>query len=669
MTDALAPPTASPFHPGELSVQDRAGVRDAVGPIGARNIRRFLPDQHRRFFEDLDHLFVATVDPQGRPWATVLAAAPGFIASPSRTSLAIATLPEADDPARDGLGIDAPVGLLGLMPENRRRNRANGRVSTLGPDGFGIAVTESFGNCPQYIQARRRVPASRTGRPPAEVSDGLTDAARTWIAGADTFFIASAGSGGADVSHRGGRPGFVKIADDGSLVWPDFSGNNYFNTLGNLALDPRAGLLFADMESGDLLQLGGTAEILWDDPDIAAFEGAQRLIRFSPTAQVLRRGALPIRFEPAEPSPVLASTGTWDEAGRTRAARAARDTYRPFTVARIEAESASIRSIYLRPTDGGGIAPHRAGQYLPIRLTIPGQEAPVQRTYTVSDTARADSIRISVKREAEGVASRFLHDRLSVGDTIEAMAPRGAFAIDTESDRPVVLLSAGVGITPMIAMLNELLRRGERTGVFREVYFIHGARDGSELAFGAYLRRLAFQLPGFNLHIRFSRPRSADVPGRDYAGAGRIDLPLIRGLLPFGDYDFYLCGPAGFVDDLHDGLRGLNIAADRIRWESFGPSSLPAGEPAPVAADPAAVTFRASGVTADWTPTSGSLLDLADAAGVDIDHSCRSGRCGTCAVKLVSGSVGYAETPEMAVPDGYALACQAHPVGPLSVDA
>ena len=660
-------PDPTPFHPGELAVQERAGVREQIAPVGAFNIRRFLPDQHRRFFADLDLLFVGAVDPAGQPWATVLAGDPGFIASPTRTSLTVALLPEADDPVLPGLRAGAPLGLLGLMPQNRRRNRANGRIAALDAAGFTLEVTESFGNCPQYIHTRSREPAAVAGRPAAEVADRIGDEARARIAGADTFFIATNAPQGVDVSHRGGRPGFVTVTEDGAVLWPDFSGNNFFNTLGNLAVDPRAGLLFADFESGDLLQLAGTAETIWDGPELAAFRGAERLVRFTPSAVVLRRGVLPVRFAPQEASPVLVATGTWDEAAQTRAALAERDTWRPFTVARVEAESATIRSIYLTPADGGGIAPHRAGQYLPLRLTLPGGDRPLLRTYTLSDAAHPGHLRISVKREAGGAASGFLHDRLAPGDTVEAMAPRGEFVLDPESRRPVVLLSAGVGITPMIAMLNELVRDGLRSRSPREVYFIHGARDGSEQAFADHLRQLALYAPGVNLHIRFSRPRSQDVLGENYASTGRVDLDLLRGLLPFGDYDFYLCGPGGFVADLHAGLRGLNVAAERIHYEFFGPSSLPGEVPALVDAMPAEVTFAESGKTVEWTPAAGSLLDLAEASGVPIDFSCRSGRCGTCAVRVLSGEIGYAQTPEAALSDGHALACQAHPRGAISL--
>jgi uncharacterized protein len=652
----------SPFHAGEILVQDRAGVRDRAARIGG-NIRSAMPDQHRRFFNEIDLLLLGALDATGHPWATVL-----FIDA----------LPELDDPARAGIMSGNDVGLLGLMPQNRRRNRLNGRIDAVGTEGLSLTVTQSFGNCPQYIQTRTRYPGVVANRPLAERGDTLTDAQRAWIAAADTFFIASRSgadtqngtSHGVDVSHRGGRPGFVKVEQDGALVWPDFSGNNFFNTLGNLVVDPRAGLLFVDFERGDTLQISGTAEIVWDAAEVEAFKGARRLIRFRPGAVVLRRSVLSVRFELDEPSPVLADTGTWADAERIRAAILARDTYRPFTVARIVAESATIRSFYLTPGDGGGVVPHKPGQYLPIRMTVAGQPKPILRTYTVSDATNPEGLRITVKREPEGVASTHLHDAINVGDTIEAMAPRGAFLLNEASNRPIVLLSAGVGITPMIAMVNHMVREGARTGEFRQIVIVHGARDGAELAFGNHLRRLATHAPGVNLHIRFSQPRDADELGQDYASVGRIDIALLQALLPFGDYDFYLCGPGGFVSDLHNGLRALNVAKDRIHYEFFGSSTgLDPSGPGMVDAAPAEVTFAVSGKTVAWTPTDGSLLDLAEAAGVPVDSSCRSGRCGTCAVRIQDGEVGYRSPADTPVPAGHALICQAHPIGAVTLEA
>src|SRR5689334_4200956 len=248
--------THSPFHPDELDAQARAGK----GATGA-GIRAFMPDQHREFFALLPYLFVATTDAAGWPLATMLAGAPGFVHSPDPVTLRVDALPAADDPAADRLAEGQEIGLLGLDLATRRRNRANGAIAARDAAGFALAVRQSFGNCAKYIQRRAVAPA-----PPApgavEAVAGLDAAARALIGAADTVFVASrsrpdvGAAGGVDVSHRGGRPGFVRL-DGGTLVVPDFAGNRFYNTLGNFLGEPRAALLFVDFATGDLMQLQG----------------------------------------------------------------------------------------------------------------------------------------------------------------------------------------------------------------------------------------------------------------------------------------------------------------------------------------------------------------------------------------------------------------------------
>jgi len=315
---------AAPFHAGERALQTLAGSREVMAAAGSRVIRDFMPDQHRDFFAQLPFLVVGSMDAQLQPWASVLAAPPGFAHSPDPTHLRIDALPMADDPLVAQLVQGASLGLLGIQPHTRRRNRMNGNVEAIDAAGFLVEVQQSFGNCPKYIQAREPLFAAGQPAAPAQRLDGLDDAARALIARADTFFIASAfpqhaadgdeadpAAQGVDVSHRGGLPGFVRVGEDGVLTVPDFTGNRFFNTLGNLSVHPRAGLLFIDFESGDLLHLTATAEIVWDGPEVAAFEGAERLLRLR-VEQVLRRpGALPLRWGGAEVSPHLARMGHW----------------------------------------------------------------------------------------------------------------------------------------------------------------------------------------------------------------------------------------------------------------------------------------------------------------------------------------------------------------------
>lgn len=299
----------SPFHAGEREIQERVGMREKIEGYGRRGIRDHMPEQHRQFFERLEYFFVGSVDAHRRVWASVLTGAPGFIRAPSPTTLRVAAVPAAGDALRDSLREGAPIGGLGIELHTRRRNRVNGRVSLeLGAPGFAIHVEQSFGNCPQYIQARRlRSPAQAAAGSPVrfEKSDRIPDAARALIGACDTFFVASHYAGdacdrghGVDVSHRGGRPGILRAIDDRTLVWPEYRGNFFFNTLGNLARNPHCGLLMPGFNTGDTLQLTGHAEILWDmPPAVRSAPQPQRAVRFHVTEAVFAIGAITSAWE------------------------------------------------------------------------------------------------------------------------------------------------------------------------------------------------------------------------------------------------------------------------------------------------------------------------------------------------------------------------------------
>lgn len=496
--DGAFRPQASPWHPGETAIQEQVGVAARMAEVGRRVVRDFMPEQHRAFFAQLPFLVAGSVDPQGDAWATLIAGAPGFVAAPSPRALTIAARPDPGDPASLGLREGEAIGLLGIELHTRRRNRVNGVIRGSAEGLLRVEVEQSFGNCPQYIQLRDGAAIRDPQRAVAsdvEESGALDDAARATIAAADTFFVASyAEQGGhrqVDVSHRGGKAGFVRVAADGTLTIPDFAGNLFFATLGNILLNGKAGLVFADFATGDLLQLTGDAEIVLSSPEIAAFQGAERLWTVRPRRVVRRRGALPRRwtFRPDGWSPNSLMTGDWREAAdRLRAADLA-TRWRPFTVTRIVDESRTIRSFHLRPADGAGLVPHRAGQHLPIRVTLPGQETPVIRTYTLSVAPSDATYRISVKRD--GAVSRHLHETLRVGDEIEARAPAGGFTIDAQGRRPAVLLAGGVGITPLLAMLRHVVYEGLRTRRVRPTVLVQAARSREDRPFARELAELA----------------------------------------------------------------------------------------------------------------------------------------------------------------------------------
>ena len=315
--------TASPFHAGEMAVQTLAGSRDAMAEIGARVIRTAMPDQHRQFFAQLPFLVVGALDPEGQPWATLLSGTPGFAHSPDATLLRVNALPPSTDPLHGAMTLGAPIGVLGLEPSTRRRNRMNGTVVEAQAQGFAIRVVQSFGNCPQYIRKRDITPNGHDDAPRAEPPQtSLDDDAQWQIASADTFFVASHYSGadatersaGTDVSHRGGKPGFVRVDDAHTLTWPEFRGNAFYNTLGNLHANPRAGLVFVDFASGDFLHVAGDAEILWQDEAQSGFDGAQRLVRVHVREVRRVRGALPAQWRDGETSPSVERTGAWPTA-------------------------------------------------------------------------------------------------------------------------------------------------------------------------------------------------------------------------------------------------------------------------------------------------------------------------------------------------------------------
>lgn len=302
-------------------MQRRSGALDRMAQLGPRVIRDYMPQQHRDFFESLPFVLLSAMDDKGQPWATAIAGPKGFLRSPNERTLQVATRHNQGDPVLKVLQTGSAVGLLGIEPHTRRRNRMNGRLTEHSDPGFEVQVQMSFGNCPKYIQARH--PKALAGAPPIEEEAGeelagLDELAVDLISRADTFFIATAHPAaraldaspkqGLDVSHRGGKPGFVHVHGDVLLV-PDFIGNFYFNTLGNLLTEPRCGLLFIDFERGDLLHLAATGEVLNDSGADDCYAGAQRILRLQVGRGLRRRRALPLQWSPPELSPHLEATG------------------------------------------------------------------------------------------------------------------------------------------------------------------------------------------------------------------------------------------------------------------------------------------------------------------------------------------------------------------------
>lgn len=675
--DATEP---SPFHAGEQAFQTLTGKREAMESFGKRAIRSYMPDQHRDFFKQLPFMVIGSVNEKGWPWASILPGKAGSVASPDPKTLTLSAPTLAGDPLKGALRPGAPLGLLGIDIDTRRRNRLNAHVRSVVDGEVVLSVDQSFGNCPQYIQRRSvdfiNEPGAMPSEPVIQTMHALDDSAAEMIRSADTFFVASYINSvdrpdieGVDVSHRGGKPGFVKVEGD-TLTVPDFPGNYHFNTLGNFLINPKAGLVFLDFVSGDVLQLTGTVELIdAEDPSIMAFGGAERGWRFKLDHGLRLTAALPFRSVLKEISPNSLLAGDWLRAEATLDAEAQRNTWRPHSVVRVVDESSEIRSFYLEPTDGSALPSYKAGQFLTIRIKSDSNDPALNRTYTLSSAPGEATYRISVKREAQGTVSRYLHDQLTVGDSIDAKAPLGGFFIDPTESRPAVLIAGGVGITPMISMAEHVAIEGLRTRYRRELTVIHAAQTTNQRAFAQRLSDLQTNSNGSLAYYSvISNPDTHQQAGVEFYATGRINGDMLKQLLALDDYDFYVCGPSGFMQAIYDDLRALGVNDARIFAEAFGPASMLRKpdegytEPSTVEeAEQALIKFSASGFEQRWNAGDQTLLEVAEAHGLTPEYGCRSGSCGSCATKLLSGSVSYRTAPTAPHEDNEVLICCAVP--------
>jgi ferredoxin-NADP reductase len=354
--------------------------------------------------------------------------------------------------------------------------------------------------------------------------------------------------------------------------------------------------------------------------------------------------------------------------------------YRKFSVARKVRESGDTFSFHLKPHDGKPLPPFMPGQYLTFQLNAPGVGKPLVRCYSLSDCARPTHYRITVKRcpapegadHPPGVGSSYFCDHVKEGDILDVKAPNGHFHLDVTHERPVVLISGGVGVTPMIAMANALVEARSA----REVWFFHGARNSGDHLFKASMAGLAADNKNVRMHVCHSRPLESDAKGRDYQHEGRVTVDLMKQLLPSSNYEFYLCGPGSFMESITEDLRKWGVPDEWVHFEAFGPASVKraASPEAKVAVTFAPfggleVTFAKSGRKAVWQGEGRSLLELAEGARVRIDAGCRAGNCGSCIVAIKSGKVEYIGKHGADVEEGSCLACICRPATALVVDA
>jgi ferredoxin-NADP reductase/MOSC domain-containing protein YiiM/ferredoxin len=341
--------------------------------------------------------------------------------------------------------------------------------------------------------------------------------------------------------------------------------------------------------------------------------------------------------------------------------------FRQLTVTAISRESDSVISIRLEDPDGAPVPAARPGQYLTVRVQPDKGQRSVLRNYSLSGPPDAGYYRITVKREPDGAASGYLHTRLAVGDQLDIGAPRGTFILD-QSQAPVLLISAGIGATPVLAMLQALSEEHSD----REIWWLHGARNSCEQSFAAEARALLASLPHAHAHVCYSRPAPDDRQGRDFDSMGRLTGPWLAELGLPHDAQAYLCGPTQFMDEISAGLVALGIDAARVHTEPFGPAAgvtpgiaaTPARAPHPPAGQPGdgpTIEFARSDLTIPWSGDYGSLLEFAEACDVPVRWSCRTGVCQTCETTIIEGSVTYSPDPLEPPADGSVYICCSQP--------
>ena len=366
--------------------------------------------------------------------------------------------------------------------------------------------------------------------------------------------------------------------------------------------------------------------------------------------------------------------------------------YRSFTVARVAKETESVTSLYLVPEDGKPIANFRSGQHLTLKLAVPGQAKPVVRCYSLSSGSTSDAAngidepcyRISVKALVTqtqatdtapasidyGVASTFINQSVGVGQRIEVKAPAGSFWLDEESPVPVVLLAGGIGITPMISMLERMQAIGSQ----RSVVLFYGVSNSREHVYEKHLQSIAAAMPNVHVINCYSRPLPGDVPNEQFQVHGYVSIDLLKQVLPNTHHLFYMCGPPPFMESLYQGLIDWQVPESSIHYENFGPASIGTmkteARGSRVSGDDqvAPVTFARSGKTVLWTAEETCLLELAEANGVFPDSGCRAGSCGSCETGLLSGKVNYAQGHKPDCCPSRCLVCIASPDGPVELD-
>ncbi len=444
----------------------------------------------------------------------------------------------------------------------------------------------------------------------------------------------------------------------------------------------RPGFYFRVLEEGEVGS-GDVIEKVADGPETLTIAEADALLYLPghPREQLDRALKIPAlspgwkqSFEAlSSADPATSRTGNPGLAN-VAGEKAAWQGFRSLRVSRLDRESLDILSFSFEDPNGKSLPPALPGQFIVLKMQPEPAAPPLLRNYSLSGKPGAENYRISVKREAKGAASSFLHNHVSPGDLVSVSAPRGAFTL-RPGQRPVVLLSVGVGATPLVSMLYSLAN----TRTSRDVWWLYGARDGKNHPFAQEVQSLLRMLPRGRSYVTYSRPGIDDRFGQDYDFSGHLDMPVVQGQSVPRDADFYLCGPPLFLKDLTSGLISWGVSPHQVYTETFGPgeslkpgvaitASTPVHAPVGIEGTGPEISFTRSGLTVAWSSKFQSLLELAEACDVPVRWSCRTGVCHTCECGLIGGELKYEPEPLDAPAVGNVLICCAQPTGDVQLD-
>jgi uncharacterized protein len=363
----------------------------------------------------------------------------------------------------------------------------------------------------------------------------------------------------------------------------------------------------------------------------------------------------------------------------TRAEKAIPDWegWRPFRVAAIVDEARDVKSYYFTPIDAQPLCPFAPGQYLTFRLPAAGSTQPLVRCYSLSDRPRENFYRCTIKRIAPppggadlpaGRGSGYFHENVKVGDVLDVRAPAGKFFVDMLSNEPIVLIGAGIGVTPLVSMLEAIIH----TGRPRDVYVLLGFHSSEEHPFKELLARIATAHRHVRLHVSYSAPRKEDTLYRDYNHVGRMTIERVRAILPSNNFRFYVCGPGSMMESLVPALWAWGVPESHVHFEAFGPASVQRvshGANRRPGVATCEVRFERTGRRATWDGAFDSLLELGEASGIPLTSGCRAGSCGECMIAIRTGNVTMIKRPGITVPPGKCLSCISVPEGELVLDA